>query len=73
MQFGKGTLFDVCQAYRNVPVHTDDRHLLGMLWNNYRYGLTFRAPLSTKNFYGIIRCVGVDSVGAGSNVEHSLH
>ena len=37
MQLGKGTLLakiDVCQAYRNVPVHTDDTHLLGMLWNN---------------------------------------
>ena len=23
---------DVQQAYRNVPVHPDDRHLLGMEW-----------------------------------------
>lgn len=32
---GKGTLLakmDVQQAYRNIPVHPQDRHLLGMLW-----------------------------------------
>lgn len=32
---GKGTLLakmDVKQAYRNIPVHPKDRHLLGMLW-----------------------------------------
>jgi len=32
---GKGALLgkvDIKQAYRNIPVHPDDRHLLGMRW-----------------------------------------
>ena len=28
---------DVKSAYRNVPVHPDDRHLLGMRWRNEVY------------------------------------
>ena len=35
MSHGRGTLlakFDVESAYRNVPVHSDDRYLLGMKW-----------------------------------------
>ena len=35
LQRGWGTLLakmDIKQAYRNVPVHPKDRHLLGMLW-----------------------------------------
>ena len=33
MSFGQGTLlakFDVESAYRNIPVHPEDRYLLGM-------------------------------------------
>lgn len=36
VQMGKGTLLakmDLQSAYRIVPVHPDDRHLLGMRWN----------------------------------------
>ena len=29
--------FDVESAYRNVPVHPSDRHLLGMKWRNQYY------------------------------------
>ena len=35
MSLGRGSLlakFDVESAYCNVPVHSDDRHLLGMKW-----------------------------------------
>ena len=35
LQLGKGSemaKIDVRQAYRNVPVHPRDRHLLGMEW-----------------------------------------
>ena len=35
LQLGRGTLLakvDVKHAYRNVPIHPDDRHLLGMAW-----------------------------------------
>lgn len=28
---------DIAHAYRNVPVHPDDRHLLGMLWDGSLY------------------------------------
>ena len=35
MSLGRGSLlakFDVESAYRNVPIHSDDRYLLGMKW-----------------------------------------
>ena len=39
MSLGRGTLlakFDVESAYRIIPVHPDDRYLLGMQWQgNY--------------------------------------
>ena len=28
---------NIAHAYRNVPVHPDDRHLLGMLWDGSLY------------------------------------
>ena len=34
---GKGVMLakmDIKQAYRNIPVHPNDRHLLGMKWDN---------------------------------------
>ena len=37
LKLGRGTLMakmDIKQAYRNVPVHPQDRALLGMLWND---------------------------------------
>ena len=37
VKLGKGALmakFDLKAAYRNVPVHPDDRWLLGMVWEN---------------------------------------
>ena len=37
VQLGKGALmakFDLKAAYRNVPVHPDDRWLLGMVWED---------------------------------------
>ena len=36
-QMGQGSLlakFDIEEAYRIVPVHPDDKHLLGIVWNN---------------------------------------
>ena len=39
-QAGKGALMakiDVANAFRNVPVHPDDRHLLGMVWRDKSY------------------------------------
>ena len=37
---GRGTLMakiDIKNAYRNIPVHPSDRHLLGMEWQNQLY------------------------------------
>ena len=39
-RLGKGALmakFDVESAYRNVPVHPSDRHLLRMKWRDQYY------------------------------------
>lgn len=40
LQLGKGTLLakiDIESAFRNVPVHPDDRHLLGLIWRDQLY------------------------------------
>ena len=40
LSLGKGTLLakvDIESAFCNIPVHPNDRHLLGMLWNNKLY------------------------------------
>ena len=37
LQVGQGAVLakvDVAHAFRNIPVHPDDRHLLGMRWGN---------------------------------------
>ena len=37
---GRDTLLakiDIENAFRNVPIHPDDRHLLGMMWDNQLY------------------------------------
>ena len=39
-QSGKGTSFvkvDISEAYRIVPVHSDDKYLLGINWNGQVY------------------------------------
>ena len=40
LAYGKDALLakvDVQSAYRNVPIHPDDRHLLGMIWEGALY------------------------------------
>jgi hypothetical protein len=40
MELGRGALiakFDIQNAYRIVPIHPDDRHLLGMQWRDQFY------------------------------------
>lgn len=40
LQLGEGALLakvDVKSAYRNIPVHREDRHLLGMMWDGNVY------------------------------------
>ena len=39
-QMGKGTLMakmDIEEAYRIIPIHPDDRHLLGTYWDGQVY------------------------------------
>ena len=43
MQLGKGALMAKFATYRNVPVHPDDRWLLGIVWEDQ---LFFEATLS---------------------------
>ena len=54
MSYGQGTLmtkFDAESAYRNVPVHSDDRYLLGMKWRgNYFITLTLPFGLHSALF-----------------------
>ena len=40
LSLGKGSLLakiDIESAFRNIPVHPHDRHLLGMQWNGHLY------------------------------------
>lgn len=40
LQTGRGTLLakiDIESAFRNIPVHPEDRHLLGLLWEDHLY------------------------------------
>ena len=60
MSHGRGTLlakFDVESAYRNVPVHSDDRYLLGMKWRGkYFVDLAFPFGLcSTPYIFLLLR------------------
>lgn len=51
MSLGRGTLmakFDVESAYRNIPVHTEDRYLLGMKWKGY-YFIDMALPFGLRS------------------------
>ena len=40
LHLGRGCLLakiDIDSAFRNIPVHPHDRHLLGMIWDNQLY------------------------------------
>ena len=51
---GRGALMakiDVKSAYRNIPIHPDDRWLLGMMWDNALYYAPIRSLLCTKDLH----------------------
>ena len=51
MSLGRGTLmakFDVESAYRNVPVHPEDRYLLGMKWQG-NYFIDMALPFGLRS------------------------
>ena len=73
VKLGKGAKFDLKVAYRNVPVHPDDRRLLGMVWENQLFvvvALPFGLRSAPMIFSALadglefmIRQAGVDRVG----------
>ena len=55
VKMGRGSLmakFDLKAAYRNVPVHPDDRWLLGMMWDDGLYvdSVTVQVKVSSGYF-----------------------
>ena len=61
VRLGRGALmakFDLKAAYRNVPVHPDDRRLLGMVWEDQLFVDT-ALPFGTNNLQFHGRWAGV--------------
>ena len=59
MRLGQGSLmakFDVKNAYRIVPVHTDDRQLLGMKWRGAFY-VDMVLPFGVRSALYIFTCI----------------
>ena len=54
---------DVEQAYRNIPVHPEDRHLLGMAWEGEvcRCTAAIWVEIDSNDFLGNSGCLGMDS------------
>ncbi len=77
MQVGPEALLakiDIEHAYRNAQVHPDDRHLLGMRWNNQFFidtTLPFGLRSATKNFCAIADAV--EWILLHQRVSWSLH
>ena len=72
LQLGGGALLaevDVEHAYRNISIHPEDRHLLGMAWRGQLY-IDTTLP---SDFYRSGRCVRVGIVARWPVMEYSLH
>ena len=66
LECGKGSLMakmDIRSAYRTIPVHPDDRHLLGMSWNDLSFAIWLK--IGTKNLQRSSRCTAMDFQGSG--------
>ena len=67
VSMGQGAMLakvDIKSAYRIVPVHPDDRPLLGMMWKEALYvdsALPFGLRSAPKYFYKYSRCIGVET------------
>ncbi len=59
---------DVKSAYRNVPVHPDDRWLLGMLWEGVDTALPFGLRSAPKIF-----TVVADAVARNEGIRFAIH
>ena len=58
---GRGAILakiDIKSAFRLIPVHPSDRHLLGMNWNNalYIYLLAIRVAVRSQVVQSISKC-----------------
>ena len=65
---------DIAHAYRNIPVHPDDRHLLGMMWNTQLFidtVLPFRLRSAPKIFSAVADALEWILIQQG--VSHSIH
>ena len=59
LSLGKGSLLakiDIESAFRNIPVHPHDRHLLGMRWNGQLYVDTV-LPFGLRSAPKIFNCI----------------
>ncbi len=59
LSLGKGSLLakiDIESAFRNIPVHPQDRHLLGMQWNGQLYVDTV-LPFGLRSSPKIFNCI----------------
>lgn len=77
IQLGQGTLLskmDIKQAYRLVPIHPEDRYLLGMEWQGVGFGqvLAFWAKISPPTIFSSCRCFVMDDAVQGSIICGSL-
>ena len=73
---GQETLLDIESAFRNIPVHPHDRHLLGMLWESQLYidtVLPFGLRSAPKIFNAIADGLQWVALERGvSNLDHFL-
>jgi len=77
LSLGKGTLManlDIANAYCNIPVHPDDRHLLGMVWNSQLFIDTV-LPFGLRSAPKIISAVAdaLKWILTQQGVSHSIH
>ena len=71
---GPGTLLDIEHAYRNIPIHPSDRHLLGMEWEGSYFintVLPFRLRSAPKIFSAVAD--GLEWSAQKAGVSYLLH
>ena len=59
VELGKGTLLakvDIKSAYRNVPVHSSDRWLMGMRWYKLIYSYSGRGRVDSPKGESCLSC-----------------
>ena len=74
---GRGSLLaktDVKQAYRQIPVHPDDRHLLGMTWRGGSY-IDAVLPFGLRSAPLIFSAVGdaIEWITKARGVAYAVH